>query len=94
MRVQVQRYGDVWILRWLDDDLPLPAGLRDGKGARRDDCAACWRPRARGAKWSERMLAAASLPPPLVAMWCGPCAVATWYASVPTTSSRFVERAS
>jgi hypothetical protein len=94
VKVQVQRYGDGWIVRWLDDDRPLPPGARDGKGARRDDCASCWRSRARAAKWSERELAAATLPPPLICTWCAVCEVATWYASVPTQSLRFKERAS
>jgi hypothetical protein len=94
MKVQVQRYGDVWIVRWLDDDRALPAGVRDGTGAGRDECASCWRPRARAAKWSEREIADAAMPSPLMCVWCADCNDATWYASVSTARLRFTERAS
>jgi hypothetical protein len=94
MKVQIRRYGDVWIVRWLDDDRPLPARVREASGARRDDCASCWRPRPRAAKWSEREIAERSVPTPLMCTWCVECAAATWYASVPTARMRFEERAS
>jgi hypothetical protein len=90
--VQALRFGDVWIVRWIDVDRALPYGAAETATKRRRDCAACWRPRSGAPKWSAREIAA--LPSPIMWSWCAACVVVTWYASIPTQRSRFTERAS